>query len=112
MDIREAIRTANDLKLTPCEVPEWGMTLHLRQLNVGERLELFRVLGDDTNKDKLLYVVAILFTACDPDGKRLFTLEDYDLLNAKNGEVILRLGREAAKLNKLVGEPIEDAKKN
>jgi len=111
MDLREAIRTANDLKLTPCEVPEWNVTIFLRQLNVGERLELFRVLNDDANKDKLLYVVAILFTACDPDGNRLFTLDDYDLLTSKSGEVVLRIGREAARLNRLVGDPVDEAKK-
>jgi hypothetical protein len=84
----------------------------LKELSVGERMRLFDVMADDSNKDKLLYVYAILATAADADGNRIFTTDDYDLIASKHADVVLRLGKACAEFNKLVGTPVEDAKKN
>jgi hypothetical protein len=112
MNLKEQIAAAADRRTQPLEVPEWGCTLHLKELSVGERMKLFDLMADDNNKDKLLYVYAILATVADADGNRIFTTDDYDLIAGKNSDVVLRLGKECANFNKLVGQPIEDAKKN
>lgn len=112
MNLKDQIAQARDVKLQPVEVPEWGVTVYLKELTVGERLALYDVMTDDANKDRLLYVYAILYSVCDQDGNRAFGLEDYDLVANKNADVVLRIGKEAARHNKLIGDAIDDAKKN
>ena len=109
--MRDLILNAQDRQLKPVEVPEWGVTVYLRQLSVGDRLALFDVLSDEQNANKILYVYAIIFTVCDSSGQRIFTVEDYESIVQKNADVILRLGKECATFNRLLADAVPEAKK-
>lgn len=110
--MRDKILQAPDRATKTMDIPEWGCTVTLKELSVGERLQLWDVLSDDANKDKTLYVFAIIFTLVDEAGNRLFQPEDYDAIACKNADVVLKLGRECALFNRLLSGAIDDAKKN
>lgn len=112
MNLKEKIAAAQDRKVEAVEVPEWGVKLYFHEMTVGERMRLYDVLAADSNKDRLLYVYAILATARDEHGDRVFSDEDYDLVASKNPDVVFRLGKLAAHHNRLVGDVVEAAKKN
>jgi len=107
-ELKQLIAAARDVEVTPVEVPEWGTVVHLKQLNVSERISLMdKVTESNTGK---LSVFTLLFTLCDQDGVLVFGADDYELLAAKNARVIDRLGHRAAELNRMVGDAIGEAK--
>lgn len=110
MDLREIITQARDVEVVPVQVPEWGCTVHIRQLSVRDRIQLMQKVNDD--EAGKLSVYALLFTLCDEAGTLVFTPQDYDLLASKNARVIDRLGKQAAEINHMVGDAVDDAKKN
>lgn len=112
MSLRDQIVSTTGPQLTPVEMPEWNCTVYVKRLNFGERAKLVDVLTDPTKKDTLMYVWGILAAVCDQDGNKVFTDEDYDLVCGKEMEPVVRLGKVAAKVNQLTGDPIEDQKKS
>lgn len=115
MSLRDQIVTANDAPLTPVEVPEWGATVYVKRLSYGDKVKLVDELTDTADVvGKRLYAVAVLHCVCDQDGTRVFTPDDYDLVVSRDADAVLRVGRVAATVNKLVGDadPVSEAKKN
>lgn len=112
MSLRDKILAAEDTVLTPVEVPEWACTVYLKRLNVGERIPLLDALERKGDENKIVGVLCLIYCVVDEDGKPVFGYDDYDALMNKAGDVVLRLGGRAAKLNKLFDEePVAEAKK-
>lgn len=112
MNLRDQIAAAKDTQLVPVEVPEWGCQIFIRELSLGDRLRLWDAIADEANKDKIHHVYTVIFCVTDEAGTPVFSLDDYDLVASKNHDVILRLGKHAAEVNKLLAGAVDDAKKN
>lgn len=106
---REAILAKNDIAIKEVDVPEWGGSVHIRQLTRGEQdTYLKRQYGDTRLKQNTkkgsdgsqeisainiyghdTFIVAC--AACDETGAPLFKPTDAEELKKKNGLVIGRL---------------------
>ncbi len=111
MSIRDNILNANDRKQTSIEIDGWGL-IHVKELTLADRLSIHEELLKKENEDRLLYVYAILFSVVDEQGNRQFSKDDYDLVINKNQDLVYKLGEFCSEFCKLVGKPIEEAKKN
>lgn len=120
---REAIKAADDRKIEPVEVPEWGGMLYVRGLSGAER-DAYEVALLDQKKSKsgkilsqevnLRNLRAKLIVRCaidsdDPDkAKPLFTLDDIDWLGTKSGAALQRVYKVASELSGLSAEDVEE----
>lgn len=108
---KEQIEAVEDLtaQIVKVDVPEWGGTVCLRPMTVGE-LDAYsneamrkRESGVDDFRSKLL-----AYCLCDEHGKRLFTNGDIAKLAERNGPVMARLYDIADKLNDIGPKAVED----
>ena len=96
--IRDRILDADDLDTQSVHVPEWDVTLELRSPSGAERAAMMRLTVDDDGERKLddwslLWPIAIAVCAFDPEsGERVFQLDEVEALQAKNANVLQRLG--------------------
>ncbi len=102
------ILAAEDRKLEPVEVKEWGCTVHVKPLNGVERSKLVRAV----QAGGVLYGAAMVASLCDENGNQLFTEADLDAINGKSGKVLERLSSFVVQLNGLNGGAVDDAKKD
>lgn len=109
MNLKEQITNARDVEITPLEVPEWGTTVYLKQVNVKERIALVEQINEANMGNGRLSVFTVLFTLCDESGNLVFGPDDYDLVASKNSRVVDRISNKAWDLNSM---PVEEAKKN
>lgn len=110
---REQILASNDTKLMERDVPEWGGSVFIRIMSVGERdayenewsLSKHKGMPDFRTK----FLVKCL---CDKDGNRLFTEADIAVLREKSADLMSALWDDAMKYNRLRGDSVEEAGKN
>lgn len=112
MQLRDKILGADDLKREKVEVPEWGMTLYVREMTGSER-DQYEV-GLIEKKDlpmsqRLENMRARLVVLCvvDDKGNRVFSDEDIEAVGGKNAQALTRLTDAAQVINKLSDEAIE-----
>src|SRR5688572_15240742 len=92
MSLRDTILSANDISVSPVEVPEWGCTVYVRTWSEADAMKVKRAGktgGDDAD--------VVLVSACDQDAKPLFTEEDLPALRQKSAVVIGRIAMAAVK---------------
>lgn len=82
----------------------------MKELCYGERLKLVEAMKPENKGRNLLYPNCVVHCVFDQGGNRVFGDDDYDVVLSKNPGVVVRVGEAAAKLNKLVGDVIQDAK--
>ena len=115
---RDAILRADDLPRKPVEVPEWGGTIYIRTMSGTERDRFDAAIvarGQDGKvfDTKGLRVEIVVLTACDEDGKLLFSEKDKEALSLKSGNVLERLCNVSRKLNGILDvDSVDDSKKN
>lgn len=102
---RESILAADDLPRTTVDCPEWGGTLTVRGMTLGERGRMV------TASEAEAPVLAVIAAVIDPDsGKPLFAPSDKAALMRKSPAAIDRLALAIARLS---GVPTgEAAEKN
>ncbi len=105
---RDQILKADDIALKEIDIPEWGGSIHIRQLNRGEQdAHMKRQFGKPSMKqkdgkqeiDSTMQIFGhdawlVAHGACDEDGKRIFTNKDVAELEKKSGEVVGRIAKE------------------
>jgi len=105
----EEILKAADMKAYPVEVPEWGGTVYIRVMTVGERdsheLEWLRSKERGVPNFRSKFLVKIL---SDAEGNRLFKDEQAPKLAEKNGDVCHRLFEIAMKKNAVTEQDVEE----
>jgi len=114
-ELLKKIKAADQKNLLPVEVPEWGLTVWIKQLTVGERdsfeAEAFAARkGDglmDNPRSKFL-----VRTLCDESGKPLCKPEEFAELAALSSKPMERLFEEAQKHNRLTNDDVEELAKN
>jgi hypothetical protein len=112
MSLREFIDSTAKPNMIAVEVPSWGRTVHIKELSVTENLAMLKAIGDEF-KEGEAYIWALVYTLCDADGNNLYKPDEYGALaSAKPAHVLVKLGNVALKLNHLIGDAIDEAKKN
>src|SRR4051812_21328519 len=83
MSIRDQILAANDSRLEPVEVPEWGCTVYVPVITLEDVPEVERAEG----KAERLAAVIIR----DAEGKRVFTDQDAPALAKKSMAAVVKV---------------------
>tara|TARA_S200002703_G_scaffold37022_2_gene32205 strand:- start:3062 stop:3406 length:345 start_codon:yes stop_codon:yes gene_type:complete len=110
---KEQILAADDMGLLELEVPEWGGSVHIRVMTVGERDSyenewmVNKSKGVDNFRSKFLQRVL-----CDENGELLFTAQEVDKLAKKSARVITRVWEAAMRHNALTDGDVEELAKN
>lgn len=119
--LRDLILASVDRKLEPLEVPEWNVTVYLRELS-AEQVSRYRSIAVGAVNAQTREVIdpvalmnvgaqVVVWGLCDADGKRLFSDADLVALGEKNANVIDRLSTQILRLSGL-GRTVSAAKKN
>ena len=109
----EQILAADDLGLLEVKVKEWGGSVFIRVMTVGE-LDAYqrewigkKETGVDNFRAKFL-----ARCLCDDKGQRLFTDEQIEQLAKKSAKVVSRLFDKAAAHNAITEKDVEELAKN
>jgi len=110
---RESILAAPDLKTQTLEVPEWGGSVNIKELNGKQRLALTEQCTDVTEKNIVpIQAWLISQSVVDEQGPLLFTNNDIDKLCSKSLKALSKVFSAAIKLNGIGEEAVEDREKN
>jgi hypothetical protein len=112
--LKTKIFDAIDRKLRHVHVKEWDVTLYLHSMTGAERARFKQIAdklqkeGKEADADTWL----LILTACDEQGNRIFSDEDFERLNSKSATVLTHVAKEALIVNGLLPDSIDEAKKN
>jgi hypothetical protein len=110
---KEKILAADDLGLLEVPVPEWGDSVFIRVMTVGERDSY----ENDwvRNKDKGVENFRAKFlqrVLCDDKGNLLFAADEVSKLATKSAKIMSRLWQKAMEHNALTDADVEELAKN
>lgn len=104
----DQILAADDLGLKEVKVPEWGGSVYIRVMSVGERDEYERMwIGKKDSGVENFRTQYLARVLCDDKGKLLFTREQTAALASKSGAVMGKLFDVAMKHNAMTEEDVE-----
>jgi|WetSurMetagenome_2_1015567.scaffolds.fasta_scaffold26577_4 hypothetical protein len=107
---REQILVAKETLAGTIAVPEWGGDVGVRRLSAAEVVAM-RDAADEGNQ--IDWVAGFLGSVlCDDAGAALFPGDDWRQLKTRSIETLLRLSKEAQRLNGIGAEATEAARKN
>jgi len=92
------IMDAKDIETVDVDIPEWGGFVRLRTLSGEDAVRFVELVKNDPT-GAALKIVAL--SAVDDSGNQLFTHEQVELLKRKSMKAIMRLQKEAMRLNGL-----------
>lgn len=110
---KEQILAADDMGLLEVSVPEWGGSVFVRVMSVGERDSyenewmINKSKGVDNFRSKFLQRVL-----CDEKGELLFSAQEVEKLAKKSARVITKVWEAAMKHNALTDGDVEELAKN
>ena len=110
---KEQILAADDMGLLEVQVPEWGGSVFIRVMTVGERdayendWVLNKTKGVDNFRAKFLAKCL-----CDDKGQRLFSESEVVQLAGKSAKVMSRIWQRAMEHNALSEKEVEELAKN
>lgn len=106
---RDAIFSAEDIRMERVDVPEWNGVLYVRVITGGERDEFEATMHDARGKLKRDNIRArfVALTACSANGAPLFEPGDVDKLTRKSAAVLDRVFTAAMKLNGMLKEEVD-----
>lgn len=104
------ILAANDVKVEPVDVPEWGGTVYVRVLRGTDRDQFEEWINKE--KDRSVRCRFLVLTLCDEKGSLLFTPEQVAALGEKSGEVLGRVFDKAWDLNYLSPKKVDELGKD
>lgn len=101
MDLRSLILEADDLAVEAVEVPEWGCTVHVRQMSGDEAVRYYQAIRGDVIDPAAARNALLAICLCDEGGARIFADGDAAHLGRKSAAVIGRLHDVAVRVNRL-----------
>lgn len=115
---KEQILSAQDVKIEPVAVPEWGGEIFVREFSGRSRAEVIAFLsakkkaGEEQVEASVyeVFPLVIRLAACDDKGQLLFDASDIETLKDRNGKALERVALAAMKLNGLTKGAGEEAK--
>jgi hypothetical protein len=113
MTIKDKIFDAADRDRTVVNVKEWDTTVYVAPMSGLQRSRWADKAFDDDGKIKQDIARGMLLVHCleDETGNPIFTPEDAERIEQKNGEVLARLFAIAKKLNGLGSDEVDAAEK-
>jgi hypothetical protein len=120
VNLRNIILAAPDLKREAVEVPEWvtpegqPVTVWVSMMSGAARSEWSAAAFDEEGNviNRSLRSRLLVHCLVDDGGTPIFSAEDVEVLEKKNGAVLTRLFDHAKRLNGLGGDAVDDAEKN
>ena len=106
IDFRKRLMGANDTKVQPIEVPEWGGTYYVRVLD-GKSREAFEEALSAEQRMKNFRARFLVLALCDEDGKQFLADADIDALNERNAVVLNRVFEQAWTINAFTKEAVD-----
>jgi hypothetical protein len=109
----ENVFSADDMKVEPVDVPEWGGRIYVRRLTGRERDE-FEQLMNDRRAGKILKVQGVItkivaLAACNAAGNKLFTGGDAEAkLDEKACAPLMRVFDAALKISGMRDDDIQN----
>jgi|WetSurMetagenome_2_1015567.scaffolds.fasta_scaffold562212_1 hypothetical protein len=104
---KDDILNADDLPIIEVKVPEWGGSVYVRKLSVGQVVALGRERVDEKN-----YIVKALgMSIVDKDGNRLLTNKEAERLMERSDIALKHIGDVVSEINgfsKPVAKTIEE----
>jgi hypothetical protein len=105
LSLREQILASQaDRKPVALDVPEWGVTVWLKQLTVADQIAL-----SEGSKPEAVPVQVLIACLVDDEGKAIFTEADTEALSNEAAGVVVRVFGEAARLNGLTSAELDKA---
>jgi hypothetical protein len=101
-------------KVESIEVPEWGLTVQVRELTAGQRdkFEGEQVSATGPEKFKNFRARLVVLTACVPGGRLLFTEDQVNDVASLPASGVDKVFDAACRLNRLLKEDVESLEKN
>lgn len=106
VDFRKRLLGANDVKVQPIEVPEWGGTWYVRVLSGRDRESFEEALAAE-QRMKNFRIRFLILSLCDEDGTRVLTDADIDVLGERNSVVLNRVFEQAWTINAFTKEAVD-----
>jgi hypothetical protein len=98
IDFRKRLMGANDTKVQPIEVPEWGGTYYVRVLN-GTAREAFEEALSAEQRMKNFRIRFLILALCDEQGSPVLSDADVGMLGERNSVVLNRVFEQAWEIN-------------
>lgn len=110
---RDQIAKIDDLRKESVDVPEWGGSVLVRELNGRERdmLETTMLAGGAGRNVDNVRARVVAMTVVDEAGKQVFTLKDIEMLGQKSARAVGRIYSAAMRLSTMEPKDIEDTAK-
>jgi len=111
-ELRQILLTPRPPTIQPVEIPELGVTFYVRVMTGLERdaYEAAILRGDKDERLTNMRAKLVVRSACDADGKLLFTAEDAEKIGAQEWIALDRIAAAAQKINAMTDQAIEDLK--
>jgi hypothetical protein len=111
---RDEILAKTSLKKQTVHVPEWAGDVIVSEMNGASRDEWEQSLQDRDSKGRLISPRAklVIATVVDEAGNRMFTDKDTDAISKLSSSSLIMICDAAQKINKLLGEDLDEAVKN
>ena len=112
MDIRAKILAAQDIPTETVTIPEWDVTLLVKGMSAGHRIDLMQTAYDvNTGQVNMSIVYPDVAVACafDPEtGEPVFTVDDKDAILSKSSAAVEKLANVGLRLSG-IGKDEQDA---
>lgn len=115
INLRDKILSSDDIKAEIVKVEEWDVELEIKSLTGKARAKLMNETMNNNGKMDMEKLYPQLVIACtyDPEThKRVFEINDRDLINTKNSGALERIAKVAMRLSGLDADSVEKAEKN
>jgi hypothetical protein len=111
---KEQILSKSELKKQTVSVPEWGGEVCVSEMSGAARDQWEQSLQERDGKNRLVSPRAklVVATVVDEAGNRLFDDKDVEKVARLSANSLERICAVAQKLNRLLGEDLEDLRKN
>lgn len=107
---KSAILAADDRKIIPIDVPEWGGQVFLRAMSGKDRDSFENELVNEKQTGRIANMRALLCVRviCDESGARIFDDGDVAALGEKSAPALARVFTAATKLNGIGSEAVAE----
>lgn len=111
-DLLKKIKDADKKNLLPVEVPEWGLTVYIKNMTVRERDSFDKEMFNASKKGEALIddfrTKILVRTLCDENGQPLCTPAEFEQLTGLSAKPMEMLFEKAQKHNGIGKEDIEE----
>jgi hypothetical protein len=108
---KEQILSAQDIKTTDVDVPEWGGVIRVRNLSALERRQLLRKSMEDELDEDQTEIAFFVKCIVDETGQPLFNADEIKAIANKSASAYTKIVSAVLNINALTTDAIEDIKK-